>query len=168
MVDRPGQLDAVLGHLPRRVHCAGVVDENVDLRVAGKRLGRQPSHGRLRGQVGDERVDGCAAACLDLTCAAAILRVVALRPTMTTLPPCPARASAAARPMPLVAPVMTMRLPFICRASTDPKLADHQEAQDGGRVENIRPCGGQPDGAPGPSAPPEIAGASLFLGKLRG
>ena len=50
--------------------------------------------------------------------------------------------------MPLVAPVMTMRLPFICRASTDPKLADRQEAQDGGRVENIRPCGGQPDGAP--------------------
>jgi hypothetical protein len=39
VVDRPGQLDAVLGQLPCAVHGAGIVDEHVERRMAGQHLG---------------------------------------------------------------------------------------------------------------------------------
>ena len=47
MVDRPGQLDAVVGYLPGGVHGAGVVDENVHSGIAVEHLSRQVAHGGL-------------------------------------------------------------------------------------------------------------------------
>ena len=55
VVEGPGQLDAVGGQLSRRVHGAGVVDEDVELGIARQYLGGQLAHGRLRREVGDER-----------------------------------------------------------------------------------------------------------------
>jgi hypothetical protein len=54
VVDRPGQLDAVLRQLPCFVHRAGVVDEHIQLWIAGQHLGGQSAHRGLRREVGDE------------------------------------------------------------------------------------------------------------------
>ena len=54
VVDRPGQFDAVLRQLPCSVHRAGVVDEHIQLWIAGQHLGGQSAHRGLRREVGDE------------------------------------------------------------------------------------------------------------------
>jgi hypothetical protein len=54
-----------------------------------------------------------------LTRAAAIFVRVSLRPTMATFAPRATSVSAAARPMPLVAPVIRICLPFIAAWSRD-------------------------------------------------
>ena len=54
VVDRPGQFDAVLRQLACSVHGAGVVDEHIQLWIAGQHLGGQSAHGGLRREIGDE------------------------------------------------------------------------------------------------------------------
>src|SRR6266436_1741534 len=54
VVDRPRQFDAVLRQLPCSVHRAGVVDEHIQLWIAGQHLGGQSAHRVLRREVGDE------------------------------------------------------------------------------------------------------------------
>src|SRR5262245_4086462 len=54
VVDRPGLFDAVLRQLPCSVHRAGVVDEHIQLSIAGQHLGGQSAHRGLRREVGDE------------------------------------------------------------------------------------------------------------------
>ena len=119
MVDRPGQLDAVVGYLPRGVHGAGVVDENVHARIAAPAPRRQ-----LRTAACDARsamsvptVAPCLRAALDPRRRNAASGLVAaddgdVRPEATS-------ASAAARPMPLVAPVIRICLPFMGRPGAD-------------------------------------------------
>src|SRR6266511_3911311 len=65
VVDCPGQLDAVLGDLARAVDGAGVVDQDVQPRVAVEDLAGQAAHRRLRGEVGHQHVDATAAGRLD-------------------------------------------------------------------------------------------------------
>jgi hypothetical protein len=48
VVDRPGQLDAVLAQLPRAVHGASVVDQHIEPWTARQHLGGQLAHGGLR------------------------------------------------------------------------------------------------------------------------
>jgi len=54
VVDRPGQFDAVLRQLPCSVYRAGVVDEHIQLSIAGQHLGGQSAHRGLRREVGHE------------------------------------------------------------------------------------------------------------------
>jgi hypothetical protein len=54
VVDRPGQFDAVLRQLPCSVHRADIVDEYIQLWLAGQHLGGQSAHRGLRREVGDE------------------------------------------------------------------------------------------------------------------
>ena len=111
VVEGPGQLDAVRAQLSRGVHGAGVVDENVQLRSAP--VPRRPVCARLPATTGRRRTSPTVApaAAAFVTRAVAILARVSLRPTIATLAPRAAKASAAARPMPLVAPVIRTCLP---------------------------------------------------------
>ncbi len=56
VVDRPGQLDAVLCHLPARIHGASVVDEHIQPWIATQHLAGQLAHRGLGGEVGDQCV----------------------------------------------------------------------------------------------------------------
>src|SRR5947208_2564035 len=118
VVDRPGQLDAVLRQLPCSVHRAGVVDEHIQLWI-----GASTSAANLRTEACDER-SAMNVATVAPFLAAALVRadamriLVLLRPTIARFAPIAASASATANPMPLVAPVIRICLSFTAQQST--------------------------------------------------
>src|SRR5947208_6028687 len=118
VVDRPGQLDAVLRQLPCSVHRAGVVDEHIQLWI-----GASTSAANLRTEACDER-SAMNVATVAPFLAAALVRadamriLVLLRPTIARFAPSAASASAAANPIPSVAPVIRICLSFTAQQST--------------------------------------------------
>src|SRR5262249_1934356 len=117
MVDRPGQFDAVLRQQPCSVHRAGVVDEHIQLWITGQHLGGQSVHRGLRREVGDECRHSAPLPAAALMRADAMRILVLLRPTMARFAPRAASASAAANPMPVVAPVIRICLSFTAQQS---------------------------------------------------
>src|SRR5262249_32756518 len=97
-------------------HRASVVDEHIQLWIAGQYLCSQSAHRGLRREVGYECRDRSLPAAA-LMRAEAMRVLVLLRPTMARFAPSAASASAAANPMPLVAPVISICLSFTAQQS---------------------------------------------------
>src|SRR6516165_6031577 len=103
--------------MPCSVHRASVVDEHIQLWIAGQYLCGQSAHRGLRREVGYECRDCCSPPGRRPDASRAMRVLVLLRPTMARFAPSAASASAAANPMPLVAPVIRICLSFTAQQS---------------------------------------------------
>ena len=108
VVDGPCHFDAVDGELAAGEDRAGIVGEDVDARIALQNLPRHTADLRLAGEVGQEDIDRRAAAGRPRSISATAARArPSSRAIIASASPRAAKAFAAARPMPLVAPVIT-------------------------------------------------------------